>query len=143
MLNGPGRGLDGGGRKRGLVSNGVDDAMDPRSLGRTQQRAEVLGILQRVEHEDERRLLAFDRPGEDVVQAGVLAAVGDERNPLVAVEAGQRRQRAALDLDDRDAQVGRVEDELLERLTALRNDQEADGLPVGDEGLLDGMAARN
>ena len=39
----------------------------------------------------------------------------DERDALVPVEAGERRQRAALDLDDRDAQRRGVEHELLER----------------------------
>jgi hypothetical protein len=36
-----------------------------------------------------------------------------------------------------------MENELLERLTALRDDEQADGLPVGYERLLDRMAARD
>ena len=46
------------------------------------------------------------------------ARLDDERDALVAVEAGERRQRSALDLDDRDPQVRGVEDELLEGLRA-------------------------
>jgi hypothetical protein len=36
-----------------------------------------------------------------------------------------------------------VEDELLERLAALRDNEQANGLAVGDERLLDGMATRD
>jgi hypothetical protein len=59
----------------------------------------------------------------------------------VAVEAGQRRERPALHLDDRDAQVGRVQDQLLEGEAALWDDKKADGLAVGYESLLDRVAA--
>ena len=141
VLDGAGRGLDGGRRERRLAADRVDDAVDARGLGRSQQRAEVLRILERIEHEDERRLGPLDRSGQDVVEAGELAAIGDQGDPLVAVEAGQRGQRPAFDLDDRDAQVGGVQDELLERLAALRDDEQADRLAVGDERLLDRVAA--
>ena len=87
---------------------------------------DVLRVLERVEHEDERRLAAFGGPGEDVVEASRTARLDDERDALVAVEAGERRQRPALDLDDRDAQARGVEDELLERVAALRDDQQPD-----------------
>ena len=90
--------------------------MDAGRLRAAQQRADVLGVLERVEDEDERRLAPLDRPGEDVVEAGEPARLDDERDALVAVEAGERRQRAALDLDDRDPQGRGVEDEPLERL---------------------------
>ena len=56
-------------------------------------------------------------------------------NPAIAVSD------AALDLDDRDAQARRVEDELLERIAALRDDEQAPRLAAGDERLLDGAAA--
>ena len=53
---------------------------------------------------------------EHVVERRELARLDDQRDALVAVEAGERRQRAALDLDDRDPQARRVQDELLEGL---------------------------
>ena len=69
--------------------------------------------------------------------AGVAARLDDQRDALVAVEAGQRRQRPALDLDDRDPQVRGVQDELLERGASLRDDEQADRRPARDERLLD------
>ena len=91
--------------------------------------------------EHERRLAALDRAGEDVVERRPAARLDDERDALVAVEAGERRQRAALDLDDRDPQARRVEHDLLERLPPLRHDQQPDRRPAGDERLLDRPAA--
>ena len=116
--------------------------MDAGRFGAAQQRAEVLGILERVEGQDERRLGALDRAGEDRRRGSRSgAALDDQRDTLVAVEAGQRGQRPALDLDDRDPQGGRVEDELLECLAALRDDQQAAGRAAGRERLLDRPAA--
>ena len=80
---------------------------------------------------------ALDRPGEDVVDVGVPPRRDHEGDALVAVEPGQRGERAALDLDDRDPQARRVEDELLERLAALGHDEQAASLAAGDERLLD------
>ncbi len=107
------------------------------------ERADVLGILERVEHEDERRLAPLDCAGQDVVDAGIGARLDDEGNPLVAVEAGERGQRAAFDFDNRDSKAGCVEDEALQRLASLRDDEQAMGGPAGDEGLLDRTAARD
>jgi hypothetical protein len=55
----------------------------------------------------------------------------------VAIEPGEGRQRAALDLDDRDPEARRVEDEALQRLAPLRDDEKPDRRPSGGEGLLD------
>ena len=111
--------------------------MDPGRLGAAQEGPDVLRILERVEDEHERRLAALGRPGEDVVQRRELAWLDHQGDTLVAVEAGERGQRAALELDDRNAQARRVEDELLERLAALRDDEQAEGRPAGGERLLD------
>ena len=70
-----------------------------------------------------------------------LARLDDEGDALVAVEPGQRGQRAAFDLDDRDAQAGRVQDQLLERLATLRDDEQPDRRAAGREGLLDRATA--
>ena len=111
--------------------------MDAGRLGATQQRAHVLRILERVEDEDERRLAALGGTREHVGRRGEPARLDDERDALVAVETGDRGQRPALDLDDRDAQAGRVEDELLERGATLRHDQQSMGRAARGEDLLD------
>ena len=112
--------------------------MHAGGLRASQQGADVLRILERVEHEDERRLATLDGAGEDVVETGVRPRLDDEGDALMAVEPGHRGQRPALDLHDRDPQRGRMENESLERLAALGYDEEATGRSPGDEGLLDG-----
>lgn len=59
------------------------------------------------------------------------------------IEARQGRERAALQLDDGDAQTGRVKHELLERLAPLWDDQQPDGRTAGGERLLDRAPASN
>ena len=115
--------------------------MDARRLGAAQQRADVLWILERIEDEDERRLVALGRAGEDVVEGGEAARFDDEGDALVTVEPGQRRQRSALDLDDRDAQPRGMQDELLEGMATLGDDQQAVRDPPGGEDLLDRATA--
>jgi hypothetical protein len=61
----------------------------------------------------------------------------------VAVEAGNCRQRSPFDLDDRDPEVRRVQDEPLERLAALRDNQQADRRSAGNERLFDRPAPGN
>ena len=117
--------------------------MHARRLGGPEQRPHVLRILERVQHEHERRLAALVRECEDIVGRGPAARGDHERDPLVPVEPGDRGERTAFDLDDGDAQAGGVEDELLERHPALRHDEQAPSLPAGDECLLDGAAARD
>jgi len=118
-----------------------DDAMDTGRFGAAQERADILGILERVEDEDEWRLGALDATGKDLVERRESPRPDDEGDPLVPVEASDRCERSALDLDDRDPQVGRVENEPFEGLPTLRNDEQADGRTTGDECLLDGPAS--
>jgi hypothetical protein len=120
-----------------------DDAVHAGTLGAAQKRPDIVGILERVEDEDERRLATFRGPSEDVVERRVSPRFDDERDALVAVEAGECRERATLDLDDRDAQVGGVEDELLEGRTAIRDDEQAPRRTPRNECFLDGAATRN
>ena len=84
---------------------------------------------------------ALDAPGEDLLDARPAARAGDEGDSLVTVEAGERRQRPAFDLDDRDPQARRVEDEAFEGLAPLGDDEQPDRGPLRDERLLDGAAA--
>jgi hypothetical protein len=141
VLDGSRRGLDGGRRERRLAMGRVDDALGPGCLGGAQEGAEVLGILERIEDQHEGRLAALDRPGEDVVQAGELAAVGHESDTLMTVETGQGGQGPALDLNDRNPKVRGVEDELLQSLPPLGHHEQPDRLATRQEGLLDGMPA--
>ena len=117
--------------------------MDAGGLGGSEQRAEVLRILERIEHENERCLVALDCSGEDVVHAGELALVRDEGDALMTVETGKGCKGAAFHLHDRDAQVGCVKDKLLKSLATLGHNQESDRLASGDESLLNGVAAGN
>ena len=137
VLDGAGGRLDRRGRQRRLVMRRKDRAMDARRLGRPQQRSDVLRVLERVEHEHERRLRPLARERQDVVGRGPRARAYHQRDALVAIEPGDRRQRPALDLDHGDPQARRVEHELLERMAALRDDEQAARLAAGHESLLD------
>jgi len=137
VLGGAGRGLDRGRAEGRLPLGRKDHPVGSRGLGASEQRADVLGILERIEHENERRLAALDGPGEDVVEAREPPRRDDEGDPLVAVEPSQRCQGAALDLDDRDAKGRGVQDDPLERLPALGDDKQPQRRTLGSEGLLD------
>ena len=115
--------------------------MDAGALGAAKERPDVVRILERVEDEHERRLAALGGAGEDVVDGGEPTRLDDEGDALVTIEAGERRQRPAFDLDDRDPQARGVQDDLLERLPALRDDEQPAGRPPGDERLLDRPAS--
>ena len=90
VLDGARRGLDRGRAQRRLAVGREDDAVDAGRLGAPQERADVLGILERVEDEDERRLAALDGPGEDRRRASANAAARRRgRRP-----GGRRTRRA-------------------------------------------------
>src|SRR5450759_4827183 len=97
----------------------VDHAVDAGGLGGSEQRAEVLRILERIEHENERCLVALDGSGEDVVHAGELAFVRHEGDTLMTVETGEGCKGAPLHLHNRDAQIGCMKDKLLKSLATL------------------------
>jgi len=115
--------------------------MDTRRLGAAEQASEVLRILEGIEGEDEGRLAALDRAGEDVLQGREPPRGDDDGHALVPVEAGESRERAALDLDDRDPERRRVEDDALERLPAMGHDEQPARGPARGERLLDRVAA--
>ena len=83
-----------------------------------------------------------DGPRQDLLERRVPARLDDERHALVAIEAGERRERAAFELDDREPQARRVQHELLERLASLRDDQQALRRAARDERLLDRAGGR-
>jgi hypothetical protein len=118
-----------------------EDPVRSTCLGRAKQGAHVLGILEMVEHEHERRLPA--RPGQrqDLVQGRPAARCHHQRHALVALEAADGGDGAAFDLDHGDAQGRGVEHQSLERSAPLGHDEQAPGFAAGREGLLDGSPA--
>ena len=137
VLRGTGGRLDRRRRERCLASGREDDAVDARCLRASQQRTDVLRVLERIEDEHERRLSSLLRTRKDVVERGEPAWFDDESHALMSVKAGDRRQRPALDFDDGDAQAGRVQDELLQCASPLRDHQQSMCDPAGREDLLD------
>ena len=115
-------------------------AMDPRRFRAAQEGADVLGVLERVEDDDERRLGALDGAGQEIVDRCEPARLDHDGDALVAVEAGERRQRATLDLHDRDSEGRRVEHDPFEGLAALRGHQQATSRALRCESLLHGPA---
>ena len=113
----------------------------PVASARAEERPDVLRVLERVEDEHERRLTLPCGRGEHLVRRCPPPRRDHERDALVTVEAGDRGQRAALDLDDGDPQARGVEDELLEGEAALRDHEHALRLASRDECLLDRAAA--
>ena len=98
-------------------------------------------VLERIEDEDKGRLASLQRADKHVVERRELAWFDDERDALVAIEAGQRRQRSPFDLDDGNAQARRVQDQLLQRTATLWHNQETKRRPLGREGFLDRAAS--
>ena len=78
-----------------------------------------------------------------VVERRPSARLHDQRHTLVAVEPGERRQRAALDLHDRDAQGRGMQHQLVERRASLRHHQQTAARPSSGEGLLHGPTTRH
>ena len=112
------RGLDRGRGERRLAARREDDAVDAGRLGAPQQGPDVLGILEGVEGEDERRLVALDRPGEDVGQAAAGRAATTRATPwcpskpVRAVSVPPSTSTTGI------RRVGGVQDEPLERVAA-------------------------
>ncbi len=78
---------------------------------------------------------------EDVLDPCPRARSDDECHTLVTVEPGHGRQRPTLDLHDRDSEAGRVKDDAFQSLSTVRDDQESQRGPTGDERLFNGPTA--
>jgi hypothetical protein len=143
VLDSSGGCLDRGGCQRRLPMGGKEHAVDARRLGAPKERANVLGIFERIEREHEGRLTSLDCPREHVVECCVAARRRHDGDALVAVESGQSGEGAALDLDDRNPQVRRMQDQALQRLAPLRDDDQALCLATRDECFLDGSPTRD
>ena len=116
--------------------HGEDRTVDAGRLGGTQERPDILGILERIERQDKGCLATVGRSGEDLLRGRVTSRRDDQSDALVSIKPGQRRQRPALHLDDWNSEVGRVQDKLLEGLSPLGHHEQPECLAVGDEGFL-------
>ncbi len=113
VLDGAGGGL---GHRRGHVRSpvtGQDHPRDPGALGRAQQRAEVAGVGQPVERQQERSGTAGGGPGQ-AVHLDRLQLGGVGQHALGGVGAGLGVQLAAADLADGDAVLGGQLDDLVD-----------------------------
>jgi hypothetical protein len=110
--------------------------MHPDRLGAADEAAEVLGVLYPVKRQDEGGLSTRHGAGEQVFRGGLGAPLHDQGDPLMPIKPGQLTDQGTLNLNDRDAEGGGVEDHLLEGVPSLRHHQEADRLAPGGEGLL-------
>ena len=90
VLDGARGGLDRRRRERRLAVGREQHPVDAGGLGAAQQRPDVLGVLERVEGEDERRLVPLDRPRKDLVQGRESPRIDDDR-----ARPGARRSRRA------------------------------------------------
>ena len=103
MLHGSRRGLDRGRADGRSTARREDDAVNATGLSRTQERTHVLGILEVVERQHERRLPPGFGQGQHLVERSPAAWCDHERHALVAVEAADSGDGATLDLDHGDA----------------------------------------
>lgn len=143
VLGRPRRGLDRGRAERGCAAGREEHAVDAGRLRRAQERAHVLGILEVVEDEHERRFGCGAGRGEHVVQRGPDAGCHDEGDALMTVEPAERRERPALHLDDRDPQGRGMQHQLVERGSPLGDDEQSMGRTTGREGFLDRASTRD
>lgn len=85
MLGGSGGGLNGGGGKGGGAALGEEDAIDAGGFGGTQQRAEILWILNAVEGEEKAGILTV----EEVFDVEEVAFPDDGDDALVGRGSGE------------------------------------------------------
>lgn len=140
VLSRAGRGLHRGRAEGGLPLRWEKDAMGAGCLGAPEDRPQVLRVLKRIEDEHEGWLSTFNRSGEDFLEGCETTRLHHEGDALVSVEAGERCQGPALDLDDRDPERGGMENDPFKRLPPARSHQQADRGPPSRERLLDRTA---
>ena len=127
------RGLNGADRRVGYI-----DAMNADCFGAAQHRAEVLGILERVEHEHEWRLARAFAAARICSMSAGGRGLATSAMPWWPSKPASRSERAALQLHDRDAERGGVDDQLVERGAAFGDNQQTDGFAARRECLFDG-----
>jgi hypothetical protein len=139
MLGGTGRGFDGDGAKGGGAAFGEEDAVDSRSFGGAEDGAEVLGIFDTVEGQDEAGFRAF----EEVLGGEEFAFTNDGDDALVAGGSGDAGEGVAGFGSDRDFGGAAEVDDGLEALVVsfLRDADMVKTAGTGAEGLLDRVQA--
>ena len=117
--------------------------MDSNRLGTTNQAPEILWILHPIQRQDERRLSAAHRSRQNLFWGNLWAASNHKRNPLVPVEPSKLADQRTFNLNDWDAQRGRMENNLLQRGATLRNYEEFDRFTTRRERLLHRVPTRD
>ena len=143
VLNRPGGCLDGGGCQRRLVARREDRTVHTGRLRSAQQGAHVLGVLERVQHKHERRSSGSRRVGQQVIECRPAAWRNHQRDALMPVKPGHGGQRPALHFNHRDPEARGMQDEFLERHSALRDNQQPDRLAAGDKRLFNRSSTGN
>jgi hypothetical protein len=118
---------------------GQDHAVDAGGLRSAQQRAEVLGILQRVQRQKQWRLLELLGAGQDVVDVDVMKPVGFGDDALMVV-ASVTVQALAIDEFDLDVAGVRCFDVVVQAVGRVGDDDAAYGA-AGAERFADRIAA--
>ena len=132
----PADALIAGGREGCGAARREDHAVDAAGLRAAQHRAHVLGILERVEHQQERRLAPFPGRASTSSMRGPAAGSTTSATPWCPSKPASDGERAPLDLHDRDAQRGGMQHQLLQGVAAIGDDQQAAGGPTRGERLL-------
>ena len=123
---------------------GNDHAVHARAFGGADDRAEVVGILQLVENDEEGRLVLFLRVGEDVVERAVILGGGEGDDALMGSDAAEKVELGAVDLLDRDLlfpRLGEDADNSAAFFTLCHHDL-VDGTAAAQR-FADGISARN
>ena len=111
MLDCAGGRLDDGRRHLHRAALGYDDPVRARAAGASDERAEVVRVVDGVGDDDKRRLAARAGDAEDVLDAGILDLRGQRRDALMRHAAAERVQLAPVRVDGRYAALGRFGDD--------------------------------
>ena len=93
---GAGRGFDGDGAQGSGAALGKDDAIDAGSVGRAQERAEVLGVFHAVESEQEAGAGGIFRGGDEVFEGEEFAFADEGDDALVTWRFGHAGELVAI-----------------------------------------------
>ena len=95
VLGGSGGGLGDGAGDGGGAALGEDDAVDTGSVGGAEEGAEVVGVFDAVEGEEEAVLAVLRFGGEEVFDGEELALADDGEDALMGVGAGEAGELVA------------------------------------------------
>jgi hypothetical protein len=142
VLEGAGGGLDGDGGEGGAAVAGEDQAVGAGGFGTAGEGAEVVGVFDAVEGEEEGGLSAGEGGGQELVEADGLDGGHDGEDALVGAATGFGVDQGAgdgLDLDA--AALGQVEEVAEGGPAGAGGEQDPVHRAAGAQGLDDGAAA--